>query len=1099
MWARLRQPRLQRRIGLAITATALITLTAVLATGGSRSDRVSMWISAISAVISACAFAADLLRDPAPDPTPTTDRRQRAADELADAVDEQWSTEFRRRRLQDPAPLDIHWTRVGPPLADHPHNIRGGLSLPVPRDGDQSLDRIVETFREPPSSRVVVLGEPGAGKTVLAIRFVLAVLEGRQAGAPVPVLFSLAGWDPEAADLREWLAERLAAEYRPLAAVRAERTLARELLDAGLILPVLDGFDELPAAAHPRALERLNAGLDDRLPVLLTCRTAVWEAAVCGGADVLTSAEVVRLRPLDRAAAEAYLRSTARSTGERDPDGDRDPSGGVNTGGDAHTVWSGVLPHASPPLTAVLRSPLMVTLARRVYGDTSRDPSELNDTDRFPTPDAIEKHLLDAFVPAAFADGTSPWSPESADRWLRRLARELPCHRPDDSGTGTPADSGRATGTTGTTGGGASGTTDGTPPGTTGGGASGTTDGTPPGTTGGTTTPATTSNGPTATDVWRLAWWELPAAMPPGLRVLGPALLALLATATLLVPLAVYGRGVVANWDSPLSAVLNFAGILVGLCFGLARLLPATARSPQGPRQLARMALTMTAAGAVVAVALGVLAPPLVGGRLGAVLTSRPTWFLNGCCFGLSLSMMFAVGGLSRRPLPLGLPWAYSPAGPRAVRALGGAVLFAGLAICGYFTFTQVVPALTCLVAGLLLLLAGARRGERAAGQYTTPAAVLRAFRTGLLRGLLACTLIGTCAGAVVGGITGAFAAYEIHSADHVASGGWHLQETGGNRSVRSTQPRKVLLVRRTALAAPFVVYDGARISYDREIGVSKGSVRIYQKDQRWVFDWHGEPSPRAGREADEWKGEPVDAHNLVVALPHDVEVWLVRRSVATIVCDAMRPLVGFGLLVGLIGGCASGVYRALNTPSDTIRAAGPRSTLRTDRAATLVRSAIAALLAGGVCLVLISASGRGTTLGSMHTEVWVQVGTNALALSAWGRLGAARIWLALTGRAPWRLMRFLKEAHRRGVLRQWGAHYEFSHLRLQQRLAADETATDARAADATAADDTAADDTAMPSPSPGGSSPGGPSPAGSSPADPGPSAPSPAGGSPLR
>ncbi|MGW0332294.1 hypothetical protein ACWD0J_10560 [Streptomyces sp. NPDC003011] len=70
-----------------------------------------------------------------------------------------------------------------------------------------------------------------------------------------------------------------------------------------------------------------------------------------------------------------------------------------------------------------------------------------------------------------------------------------------------------------------------------------------------------------------------------------------------------------------------------------------------------------------------------------------------------------------------------------------------------------------------------------------------------------------------------------------------------------------------------------------------------------------------------------------------------------------------------------------------------------------------------------------------------MQVGTNALALSAWGRLGAARIWLAVTGRAPWRLMGFLAEAHRRGVLRQSGAHYEFRHLRLQERLAATETA----------------------------------------------------------
>ncbi|WP_051852367.1 hypothetical protein [Streptomyces aureocirculatus] len=67
---------------------------------------------------------------------------------------------------------------------------------------------------------------------------------------------------------------------------------------------------------------------------------------------------------------------------------------------------------------------------------------------------------------------------------------------------------------------------------------------------------------------------------------------------------------------------------------------------------------------------------------------------------------------------------------------------------------------------------------------------------------------------------------------------------------------------------------------------------------------------------------------------------------------------------------------------------------------------------------------------------MWVPMGTAALALTAWGQLAVARVWLALTRRLPWRIMTFLDEAHRRGVLRRSGAHYEFRHLRMQQRLA---------------------------------------------------------------
>lgn len=927
-----------------MAAAALLALAVALARGDGP-DGTSMWISAVSAFVSLCAFLADLLREPADTGTGTgTDRRQRAADELADAVHAQWMAEARLRRLQDPEPLNVHWSRVGPPLADHGRNIRPGAVLPEPRDGDQGLDRIVETFRALPRGRLVVLGEPGAGKTVLAVRFVLGALATRQPGDPVPVLFPLAGWDPRSVGLRDWLAERLATEYRPLAAVAGERTMARELLDAGLLLPVLDGFDELPDSAHKEALRRLNVELDERLPVLLTCRAGVWTRAVHGG-DVLTAAEVVRLRPLDLATAGRYLESTAR------PDGS------------GSTPWTPVLRDPPPPLAEVLGSPLMVALARTVYGDDSRDPAELRDPARFPTAARVEEHLLEAFVPAAFGGADGTWSPDAAHRWLRRLARDV-----DTAGTG------------------------------------------------------------------RLAWWEFPAAMPRALRVIGPAVLALIASAALLVPLAEYGPGVVANWDSRPSTVLNYAGILLGLCFGLARLLPATARSPHGPRQLARTALRMTGAATVVAVAMGLLVPPLVGSRLGAVLTPRPSWFLNGCCFGLILSMMFGVAGLPRRPLPLGLPWAGSPGGPRAVRAVGALVFFVGLAIYGYAGEpVPAVPAITCLAAGLLLFLAGLRRGERTATPYTGPAAVLRGFRRGLLRGFVACTLIGVCVGAVVGCVTGAFAAYRIHSADPRVNGesteGWRLQETDeGDRTVHSTVREEFLLVGRTGLDKPFAVRKGARISWDDELGRFTGTVRIEEKQDQWMIVWKG---------GGKWKGRPVDAHNLVVALPYEAEVWLVHRPVGTVVLDAVVPFVAFGVLIGAIGGCASGVYRALNTPSDTMRAAGPRSTLRTDRDATLARSAIAALLAGGVCLVLISAMPPGGTVGTMHTEVWVQVGTSSLALSAWGRLGTARIWLALTGRAPWRLMGFLDEAHRRGVLRQSGALYEFRHLRLQQSLAA--------------------------------------------------------------
>ncbi|WP_394618876.1 DMT family transporter [Lentzea sp. JNUCC 0626] len=63
-------------------------------------------------------------------------------------------------------------------------------------------------------------------------------------------------------------------------------------------------------------------------------------------------------------------------------------------------------------------------------------------------------------------------------------------------------------------------------------------------------------------------------------------------------------------------------------------------------------------------------------------------------------------------------------------------------------------------------------------------------------------------------------------------------------------------------------------------------------------------------------------------------------------------------------------------------------------------------------------------------------VGLSVCLSRAWGAFGCTRLWLAACGHIPVRFMTFLDDAHRRGVLRQVGAVYQFRHARLQERLA---------------------------------------------------------------
>lgn len=139
-----------------------------------------------------------------------------------------------------------------------------------------------------PTRRLVILGEPGAGKSVLMIRLLQDLIERRANGEPVPVLFSLASWDPHQ-PLKSWMADQLRrthpglATAAPLAVNLADTTeagssdLALHLLNAGRVLPMFDGFDELPPSQHATALDMLNRALPARQPLVLTSRTAPTE------------------------------------------------------------------------------------------------------------------------------------------------------------------------------------------------------------------------------------------------------------------------------------------------------------------------------------------------------------------------------------------------------------------------------------------------------------------------------------------------------------------------------------------------------------------------------------------------------------------------------------------------------------------------------------------------------------------------------------------------------------------------------------------------------------------------------------------------------
>jgi hypothetical protein len=219
------------------------------------------------------------------------------ADQLAVAVGAQWNAEVAIRRLNDPYPLPVSWVAANS-LTDSWDSLvklaSSGAGWPAPtRSGTWAADpdglageggELVEVLARVPTGRLVVLGEPGAGKTMLMVRLVLDLLTRRADGDRVPFLASISSWDPAEQDLKEWMAIQLVTDHPALASVppqgRMEPTQATALLAAGLILPILDGLDEIPAEIRGSAISRINDALRPGEQVLVTCRSEQYQDAV---------------------------------------------------------------------------------------------------------------------------------------------------------------------------------------------------------------------------------------------------------------------------------------------------------------------------------------------------------------------------------------------------------------------------------------------------------------------------------------------------------------------------------------------------------------------------------------------------------------------------------------------------------------------------------------------------------------------------------------------------------------------------------------------------------------------------------------------------
>ena len=407
-------------IAFGISLAALVLWLLTLKAGSlSRVDQMASAVGGFAALASLLVSVIALAIAMRPTRTPESSSAvlRKAAIDLSAEVHRQWVAEAMLRHVRQPMPLRVCWSSTGRPVAAGRDAV---LDEPVRADWQQhplkgDVDEIVSAFRGLPHRQLVVLGEPGAGKSILALLMTLLIIEEPEEDQPVPVLLPITSWNPMRERVDDFIIRRLGEEYEFLAARKLDgRTLAALLVAQGKVLPVLDGLDELPTEWHSRAVEALDRLATADRPLVVTCRGNEYERAVVGSGSVLSRAAVVENEPVSIEQAIAFLSHPAPTAPRWQP------------------VFEHLRQHPDGALGKVFSTPLMVSLARTAYWAPTTRPTALL---KLPSRDAIAGSLIDQFVTSRYNAEQPPlpmpsqpirvYDPIHAERWLTYLAYHL--------------------------------------------------------------------------------------------------------------------------------------------------------------------------------------------------------------------------------------------------------------------------------------------------------------------------------------------------------------------------------------------------------------------------------------------------------------------------------------------------------------------------------------------------------------------------------------------------------------------------------------------------------------------------------------------------